>query len=108
MRTMIDTTLKMGGHNVTLAEDGVEGLTAAKGKTFDLVLTDVNMPNMDGLTLLTEIRKLPGYLKTPLIVLTTVETQEAKNKAKLSGATAWMVKPFTPDKLLNTIKAVIK
>ena len=108
MRQMIQTALQMGGHQVTLAEDGQAGLDAAKKRAFELVLTDVNMPRMDGLTLLTEIRRLPGYLKTPLIVLTTVETKEAKNKAKLAGATAWMVKPFTPDKLLGTISAVMK
>jgi len=78
MRQMVSFTLKSDGHDVTEAEDGVKALDIAKGKSFDLVLTDVNMPNMDGIALISELRKLPGFKGTPLLMLTTESAADKK------------------------------
>ena len=103
MRQMVSFTLKSDGHDVTEAEDGVAALNLAKGKTFDLVLTDVNMPNMDGITLISELRKLPGFKGTPLLMLTTESASDKKQAGKDAGATGWIVKPFNPEQLLAVI-----
>ncbi len=107
MRQMVSFTLKSDGHNVTEAEDGVIALNAAKGKNFDLVLTDVNMPNMDGITLISELRKLPGYKGTPLLMLTTESAADKKQSGKNAGATGWIVKPFNPEQLIAVIKRAL-
>ncbi len=73
----------------------------------NLVLTDINMPNMDGIALIKELRKLPGYRFTPILTLTTESSPEKKVEGKVAGATGWMVKPFNPDQLIATIRRVI-
>ena len=107
MRQMVTFTLKGAGHEVVGASDGVEALAKAKTTTFDLVVSDVNMPNMDGLTLIAELRKLPAFKFTPMLMLTTESSIEKKQQGKAAGATGWIVKPFNPDQLLNTIKKVL-
>lgn len=107
MRQMVSFTLKSAGHEVIEAVDGVDALNKAKGNNPDAVLTDVNMPNMDGITLITELRKLPTYKHTPMLMLTTESSGEMKGKGKSAGATGWLVKPFNPDQLLATIKKVV-
>lgn len=107
MRQMVSFTLKGAGFDVIEAEDGVDALTKAQGKTFDLVLTDVNMPNMDGITLVKELRSLPAFKFTPMLMLTTESAGDKKAAGKAAGATGWIVKPFNPDQLLNTIKRVL-
>lgn len=107
MRQMVSFTLKSDGHDVTEAEDGVVALNTAKSKNFDLVLTDVNMPNMDGITLISELRKLPGYKGTPLLMLTTESASDKKQSGKNAGATGWIVKPFNPEQLLAVIKRAL-
>jgi two-component system, chemotaxis family, chemotaxis protein CheY len=107
MRQMISFTLKGAGYTVDEAEDGVAGLGVAKSKSFDLVLTDVNMPNMDGITLIAELRQLPAFKFTPILVLTTESGADKKAEGKAAGATGWIVKPFSPDKLLGTCKKVL-
>ena len=87
--------------------DGCEALAAARGETFDLVVTDVNMPNMDGITLVQELRSLPAYRYVPLLILTTEATAERKDQGRKAGATGWLVKPFNPDKLLAVIAKVL-
>ena len=79
----------------------------SKNTNFDLIITDVNMPNMDGLTLIGELRKIPQYLKTPILVLTTERSDEMKAKGKFAGATGWIVKPFVPDQLLKAVNIVL-
>lgn len=106
MRQMVAFALQSAGHTVTEAVDGVDGLNKAKGAQFDLVLTDVNMPNMDGLTLVKELRGLSNYQFTPILVLTTESEGSKKAEGKAAGATGWLVKPFNPDQLLATIKRV--
>ena len=107
MRHMVSLTLTEANYNVTLAEDGVQGLERAREGDFDLVITDVNMPNMDGLTLVKEIRNLESYKYTPLLVLTTESSDEKKAQGKAAGATGWIVKPFDPDKVLKLVSRVV-
>jgi len=108
LRDMLSYALNEGGYNdVTEAVDGVDGLDKSKMATYDLIITDVNMPNMDGLTLVSELRKLPQYTKTPILVLTTERSDEMKSKGKAAGATGWIVKPFVPDQLLKAVNIVL-
>jgi len=107
MRQMVSFTLKGAGHNVVEAVDGVDALAKAKGAKFDLVISDVNMPNMDGITLIRELRALPGFKFTPMLMLTTESTAEKKQEGKAAGATGWIVKPFNPDQLLATANKVL-
>lgn len=107
MRQMVSFTLKGAGYEVVEAKDGVEGLELAKKGKFDLVITDVNMPNMDGISLIRELRALSDYKFTPMLMLTTESGTDKKSEGKAAGATGWIVKPFNPDQLLATIKRVI-
>ena len=106
MRQMVSFTLKHAGYTVVEATDGVEALEYARSNVVNLVLTDVNMPRMDGITLVAKLRGLPGYQFTPLLVLTTESSPERKLQGKQAGATGWMVKPFNPDQLLATLERV--
>ena len=108
MRQMVAFTLKGAGFDVKEAADGVEALNFAKTNSVDLVITDVNMPNMDGITLIKELRSLPAYKFTPLLMLTTESGSEKKQQGKAAGATGWIVKPFNPEQLLNTVKKVMR
>jgi two-component system chemotaxis response regulator CheY len=107
MRQMVNFTLKGAGYEVVQAVDGVEALEYARLHSVDLVLTDVNMPRMDGITLVKELRSLPTYKYTPMLVLTTESSQDKKMQGKQAGATGWIVKPFNPDQLLATIARVL-
>ena len=107
LRQMVAFTLKGAGYDVVEANDGVDGLNKAKGKTVDLVLTDQNMPNMDGLTLIKSLRGLPAYKAAPILMLTTEAGDAMKAQGKAAGATGWLVKPFDPAKLLEVVKKVI-
>lgn len=107
MRQMVAFTLKGDGHQVVEAADGVQGLQCAKAESFNAVITDVNMPNMDGITLTRELRALPNYRFTPILTLTTESSAEKKAAGKSAGATGWLVKPFNPDQLLATVKKVL-
>ncbi len=108
LRDMLSYALNEGGYNdVIEAVDGIDGLNKAKETTYDLIITDVNMPNMDGITLVSELRKLPQYVKAPILVLTTERGDEMKAKGKASGATGWIVKPFVPDQLLKAVNIVL-
>ena len=108
LRDMLSYALNEGGYNdVVEAVDGVDGLEKAKATTFDLIITDVNMPNMDGLTYIEKLREIPQYSKTPILVLTTERSDEMKTKGKAAGATGWIVKPFVPDQLLKAVNIVL-
>ena len=108
MRQMVAFTLKGAGYNVIEAADGHEALDKARNARVDLVLTDQNMPKMDGLTLVKSLRGLPSYSGTPILILTTESSDEMKARGKAAGATGWLVKPFDPVKLIDVIKRVIK
>jgi len=107
MRQMVGQTLRAAGYDVIEAADGVEALELAKGRVVDVVITDVNMPNMDGITLVAQLRALPSYRLAPLLLLTTESSPERKAQGKQAGATGWMVKPFNPDQLLATLARVL-
>lgn len=107
MRQMVGQTLRAAGYDVIEAADGVEALEKAKDRVVDVVITDVNMPNMDGITLVAQLRALPTYRLVPLLLLTTESSPERKAQGKQAGATGWMVKPFNPDQLLATLARVL-
>lgn len=107
MRQMVTFTLKSAGHEVTEAIDGVDALEKAKQGNYELVITDVNMPNMDGITLTRELRDLTDYKYTPILTLTTESDKNKKQEGKNAGATGWIIKPFNPEQLLLTIKKVL-
>lgn len=107
MRQMVAFTLKGAGYDVIEACDGQEALNIAKSKKVNLVLTDVNMPKMDGIALIRALRGLPDYKFTPMLMLTTESAADKKQEGKAAGATGWLVKPFNPDQLLATIKKVL-
>jgi two-component system chemotaxis response regulator CheY len=107
MRQMITFTLKGAGFDILEAGDGVEALEVAKGKKLSLVITDVNMPRMDGITLVQRLRALPEFKFTPILVLTTESDTSMKLRGKEAGATGWIVKPFSPEKLLDVVNKVI-
>jgi len=107
IRQMVAFTLKSAGYEVVEAVDGEDGLSKAKSKVADLVLTDQNMPRMDGLTLIKSLRGLPDYRGKPILMLTTESSDTMKAAGKAAGATGWLVKPFDPQKLLEVVKKVI-
>lgn len=107
IRQMVSFTLKSAGYTVIEAVDGQDGLDKAKQKTVDLVLTDQNMPRMDGLTLIKSLRAMPNYRSVPILMLTTESGDAMKSQGKAAGATGWIVKPFDPQKLLEVVKKVI-
>lgn len=107
MRQMVAFTLKGAGYNVVEAVDGLDALNKAKTQAFDCVVTDVNMPNKDGIELIRDLRALPNYKFTPMLMLTTEAGTDKKQQGKDAGATGWIVKPFNPDQLLKTIKKVM-
>ncbi len=106
MRQMVGFTLKSAGYDVVEAVDGVDALAKAKTMKANIVITDVNMPNMDGISLISELRKLPDYKFVPILMLTTESGASKKQEGKSAGATGWIVKPFNPDQLLSTVKRV--
>lgn len=106
MRDMVSFTLKGAGFDVLEAVDGQDALTKVPGKRIDVVITDVNMPKMDGITLVKELRGLSDFKSTPILMLTTEADEEKRNLGRAAGATGWIVKPFDPDKLLQVVNKV--
>lgn len=107
MRAVVRLTLSTEGYQVTEAADGNEALSLAKQKKFDVVITDVNMPGKDGLTLIKELRATTNYKHTPILTLTTQTGGDKKNQGKLAGATGWITKPFSSKKLIEVLKKLI-
>lgn len=111
MRQMVSFTLKSAGYNVTEAVDGQdawEKANGSNGRNFDLVLTDQNMPRMDGIGLTKKLRENPKFKSTPILILTTESSDQMKQAGRSAGATGWLVKPFDPAKLLEVIQKVIR
>jgi two-component system, chemotaxis family, chemotaxis protein CheY len=100
IRQMVRLVLGAAGYQVSEAGNGAEGLALAGRQRFDLVVTDLNMPGMDGLSLIRELRKLPSFRGVPIVFLTTESSSDVKQQAKAAGATGWMTKPFQKDQLL--------
>ncbi len=107
LRHMLAYSLRSGGYQVTDAVDGEDGLGKAQAGHYDLVLTDQNMPNMDGLTLIRNLRALPAYRSVPILMLTTESSTDMKNRGREAGANGWLVKPFDPQRLLEVVGKLI-
>jgi len=107
IRKSISFILGQDGYEITEAVDGVDGLAKAKTEKFNLVITDINMPNMDGIELTKQLRQTEGYKFIPIIALTTENQQSKMMEGKTAGATGWIVKPFTSDKLIAVVKKII-
>jgi two-component system chemotaxis response regulator CheY len=107
LRKLVATTLVAAGHQVVEANNGQQGLEALKTNTFNLIISDLNMPIMDGLTFIKHVRVIGAYKFTPILILTTEMDPLKKKAAKDSGATGWLVKPFDPEQLLSTIRKVL-
>lgn len=107
IRKMVGFTLKSAGHNVLEAADGADAFEALKQRSVDLVITDVNMPNMNGIELTRKLRALPNFRSVPIILLTTETDPAKKNEGRAAGATGWIVKPFSQDQLLAVVAKVL-
>lgn len=107
IRDLVEVVLIENGHEVITANDGVEGLAAARNYQFDLILSDINMPNMTGISMVSKIRRLPNYEHIPIIMLTTEGSDFKKNKAKSSGASGWLQKPFDPERLMKAVNKLV-
>lgn len=107
MRQMVKLSLTGAGYQVVEAADGAQGLAKAREASVHLVLTDLNMPNMNGLALIKELRKLPAYQGVPIVFLTTESDEAMKKEAKASGATGWITKPFQQEQLVAVVKKVL-
>lgn len=107
IRMLVQSVLEAEGHQVTLAEDGTEAIAWARDNAVDLVITDLNMPNMGGMVLTAALRKLEHYRYTPILVMTTEDGSYKKNKAKNSGATGWIQKPVDETRLIRAVDKTI-
>jgi two-component system chemotaxis response regulator CheY len=106
MLQMLQFALKQGGFEVIQGENGQEGLDLLESNNIDVIITDINMPVMDGITFIKELRKKPKNKATPVLILTTESSQSKKEEGRSAGATGWIVKPFDPGKLLEVIRKV--
>ncbi|KRD96227.1 two-component system response regulator [Bosea sp. Root381] len=108
VRQMIKLVLGPAGHNVVEAGDGSEGLAKAKAQAFDLVITDLNMPVMNGMQMIKALRGLPSFMGVPIVFLTTESDDAVKQEAKAAGATGWITKPFKPEQLLAVVAKLVR
>ena len=108
LRQMVGVVLRGAGYQVIEAEDGADGLSKLDGQQLDLILTDVNMPRMDGFEFTRQLRTMDQYRFVPIVLLTTESGPEKKQQGKAAGATAWIVKPFNPDQLLAVVTKVMR
>jgi two-component system, chemotaxis family, chemotaxis protein CheY len=106
IRETVRMTLRSAGYEVMVAEDGQRGLSLCQQQRADLVVTDLNMPNMDGITLIGQLRALPNYRFTPILMLTTESQEDKKVAGRKAGATGWIVKPFDPARLIAVVQKV--
>jgi len=108
VRQMVSFTLRKAGYEVAEAVDGKDGLGKISGGKFDLIITDLNMPNVDGIQLISAVRKLPGCNFVPILMLTTESQAEKKDAGRKAGATGWIVKPFNADQLIAAVQKLVK
>lgn len=108
IRSMIQAILTGAGYDVVTAVDGVDAMDKLRAQKFDMVITDINMPNMTGLSLIPKIRRLPEHQYVPILMLTTESSGYKKEKAKNSGASGWLTKPFDPTRLLTAVEKLLK
>lgn len=107
MRKLIGFTLRGAGHDVLEAEDGAKALALLSGRDADLVITNINMPTMNGIDLTRRLRGLPRHRSTPILLVTTESDTSAKSEARAAGATGWIMKPFQPDQLVAVVAKVL-
>lgn len=107
LRQVVNIALKGAGYEVIEACDGKDALGKLDGQKIHLIISDLNMPNMNGIELVKEIKKMPAYKFTPIIMLTTESQEERKMEGKAAGAKAWVVKPFKPEQMLNAVSMLI-
>jgi len=107
IRDLVEAVLIENGHEVVTADDGVEGLNAVRAQQFDMILSDINMPNMTGISMVSKVRRIAGYEHTPIIMLTTESSDFKKDKAKKMGATGWLQKPFDPERLMKAVNKLV-
>ena len=107
IREMLKTILENQGHEVLTAEDGMEAMKVARRERVDMVFSDINMPNMNGISLIGKLRTLPGYEKIPIIMLTTETGDFKKEKARQYGASGWLAKPLSEERVLNAVARMI-
>lgn len=107
VRQVVTIALKGAGYDVMEGSDGKDALAKCNGQKIHLVISDVNMPNMDGITFVRELKKLPSYKFTPVIMLTTESAEEKKQAGQAAGAKAWVVKPFKPEQMLAAVAKLI-
>ncbi|CAN7244729.1 response regulator [Rhizobium sp. LjRoot254] len=107
IRLTTNVALSNAGYSVTEAINGAEGIQKATSGSYDLIVTDLNMPVMDGLTMIRELRKIPSQMGIPIIFLTTESDGSIKEQAKAAGATGWLTKPFDPDNLVKIVRKVL-
>ena len=108
MREMVSFTLKNAGYDVVEAHDGEDAVEKARARDFHLVLTDQNMPRLDGIGLTRKLRDMPKFKHTPILILTTESGEQMKQAGRAAGATGWLVKPFDPAKLIEVVGKVIR
>jgi len=108
VRQMVSFTLRKAGYEVVEAVDGKDGLGKAGSEKFDLIITDLNMPNMDGSQMITAVRKLPGAAFGPILMLTTESQAGKKDEGRKAGATGWIVKPFDANQLVAVAQKLVK
>ncbi|MBI5924693.1 MAG: response regulator [Aquabacterium sp.] len=107
LRTAVRIALSGAGFDVIEAEDGKQALTKLDGRKYHLVISDVNMPNLDGFGFVTAMKQMPAYKYTPVVMLTTEAGDDKKEKGKAAGAKAWIVKPFLPPQLLSVVSKLV-
>jgi len=107
MLAMLHHTLSGAGYEVLQAEDGQKGLDVLKGETVDVVITDINMPVMDGIEFIKNVRASGAYQSLPILILTTETSQEKRDQGRAAGGTGWIVKPFDPEKLISVLQRVV-
>lgn len=107
LRQVVSIALKGAGYDVIEGADGKDALTKLTGQKVHLIISDVNMPNMDGISFVTEVKKLPAYKFTPIIMLTTEAGEDKKSAGQAAGAKAWVVKPFKPEQMLTAVSKLI-
>lgn len=108
LRQTISLALKAAGYNVVEASDGKDALQKLDGRKFNLVISDLNMPNLDGLSFVREMKQMPNYKFTPVIMLTTENSEERKQEGKQAGIRAWVNKPFQPPVLLDAVAKLVQ
>lgn len=107
LRELVRMTLEANGYHVLVGTDGEDACTYLDGRDINLVITDLNMPRLDGIGVVAAVRAHAAYKTVPVLLLTTESQADKKNEAKAAGATGWIVKPFVPEKLVETVKRML-